>query len=81
MNRRNFLAASASAAAALAPTTSSQARTAERLKVLIPTTPPEQLSELREAAPGAELIECRNENDAVAGVGDAVATYGFISPH
>ena len=52
MNRRNFLAASASAAAALVPTTSSQARTAERLKVLIPPTPAEQLSELREAAPG-----------------------------
>ena len=80
MNRRNFLVASASAAATLVPTTSSQARTAERLKVLIPTIPSEQLSELREAAPGAELIECRNENDAVASVGDAVASFGFISP-
>ena len=80
MNRRNFLVASASAAATLVPTTSSQARTAERLKVLIPTIPSEQVSELREAAPGAELIECRNENDAVARVGDAVASFGFISP-
>ena len=43
MNRRNFLAASA--AATLVPTTRSEARTAERLKVLIPTTPPEQLLE------------------------------------
>lgn len=78
MNRRDFFAASA--AATLGPATLSQARPAERLKVLVPPTPPEQLSELRTAAPGVELVECRSEDEAEREVGDAVASYGFISP-
>jgi phosphoglycerate dehydrogenase-like enzyme len=56
-----------------------QARAAERLKILIPATPPGQLSDLREAAPSAELVECRSEDEAVERVGDAVACYGFLS--
>jgi phosphoglycerate dehydrogenase-like enzyme len=79
MNRRSFLAASA-AATSLASTTTAHARANERLKVLIPATSPEQLSELRTAAPDAELVECSSDDEAVGRVGDAVASYGFISP-
>jgi phosphoglycerate dehydrogenase-like enzyme len=79
MNRRNFIAAS-TALATLAPGTVSQARTTKRLKVIIPTTNPDQLSELQAAAPGAVLVQCRNENEALEHVIDADALYGFITP-
>lgn len=78
MNRRNFLAASA-AVASLAPTTSSRAQATKRLKVIIPVTSPEQLSELHAAAPGVELVQCSSENEAVERVVDADACYGFLS--
>src|SRR4051812_14675563 len=74
MNRRTFLTASA-AAAPLASAIAGQAQTDKRLKVLIPMTSPEQLSELREAAPGAELVPCRNEGEAIERVADAAASY------
>jgi hypothetical protein len=64
MNRRSFLAASA-AATSLASATNAHARADGRLKVLIPATLPEQLSELRTAAPEAELVECRSDNEMV----------------
>jgi phosphoglycerate dehydrogenase-like enzyme len=78
MNRRNFLAASA-AVASLAPTTSARAQDTKHLKVIIPVTSPEQLSELRAAAPGVELVQCSSENEAVERVVDADACYGFLS--
>ena len=79
MNRRNFITAS-TALATLAPTTVAQAKSTKRLKVIIPTTNPEQLSELQAAAPGVELVQCRNEGEAVERVADADASYGFITP-
>jgi phosphoglycerate dehydrogenase-like enzyme len=79
MNRRIFITAS-TALATLAPTTVTQARSTKRLKVLIPTTNPEQLSELQAAAPGIELVQCRNEDEAVERVIDADASCGFITP-
>jgi phosphoglycerate dehydrogenase-like enzyme len=79
MNRRNFITAS-TALATLAPTTVAQARSTKRLKVIIPTTNPEQLSELQAAAPAVELVQCRNEDEAVERVADADASYGFITP-
>jgi phosphoglycerate dehydrogenase-like enzyme len=79
MNRRTFITAS-TALATLAPTTVAQARSTKRLKVIIPTTNPEQLSELQAAAPGVELVQCRNEDEAVERVADADASYGFITP-
>jgi phosphoglycerate dehydrogenase-like enzyme len=78
MNRRTFISAS-TALAALAPTTVSQARTVKRLKVIIPPANPELLTELQAAAPEAELIQCRNEEEAIEQVVDADALYGFIS--
>jgi phosphoglycerate dehydrogenase-like enzyme len=77
MNRRHFLAASATAAT-LASATAAPAKAAKRLKVLIPTTSPENLSDLRAAAPEADLVQCRNEDEAVERVADADASYGFI---
>ena len=79
MNRRTFITAS-TALATLAPRTISQAQTTKRLKVIIPTTNPDQLSELQAAAPGAELVQCRNEDETLERVIDADALYGFITP-
>jgi phosphoglycerate dehydrogenase-like enzyme len=78
MNRRTFITAS-TALATFAPTTVAQARSTKRLKVIIPTTNPEQLSELQAAAPAVELVQCRNEDEAVERVADADASYGFIT--
>jgi phosphoglycerate dehydrogenase-like enzyme len=79
MNRRTFITASA-VAASLAPATVSQARATKRLKVIIPATDPEPLSELQAVAPGSELVQCRNEDEAVERVVDADACYGFLTP-
>ena len=79
MNRRDFLATS-TAAVALAATTAAPAQTSRKLKVLIPTTKPEDLAELKAAAPEAELVEYRDEAEALEQVRDAVASYGFITP-
>jgi phosphoglycerate dehydrogenase-like enzyme len=79
MNRRNFLAASA-AVATLVPATTSQARAAKHLKVIVPVMSPEQLSELQAAAPGVDLVQCSSEDDAVERVVEADACYGFLSP-
>jgi phosphoglycerate dehydrogenase-like enzyme len=79
MNRRTFITAS-TALATLAPRTISQAQTTKRLKVIIPTTNPDQLSELQAAVPGAELVQCHNEGETLERVIDADALYGFITP-
>src|SRR5262245_53499858 len=79
MNRRSFITASA-IAASCASTTSSLARTSKRLKVLMPVTNPDQLSELQAIAAGVDLVQCRNEDEAVERALDADACYGFITP-
>ncbi len=78
MNRRRFLAASA-ATSALAAATSASARPAKGLKVVIPPTKPDELAELKTVAPSVRLVECRNEEEAVAQIADADASYAFIS--
>jgi len=82
MNRRNFLAASATAATLTTVTAAATAttRSAKGLKVIIPATPPAELAELESAAPGVELVQCRSEDEASdhAAAG-AAACYGFIS--
>ncbi len=78
MKRRTFLTASATVAA-LASTTVAPARTTKRLKVILPTTSLEPLSDLQAAAPEVELVQCQNEDEAVERVVDADASYGFIS--
>jgi phosphoglycerate dehydrogenase-like enzyme len=78
MNRRLFLASSA-AAATLAAAGTASAQAPGRVKVLIPNTPPDQLSELKEVAPGAELVVCQNEQEALKKVEGAHASYGFIT--
>ena len=78
MNRRRFLAASA-ATSALAAVPSASARPAKDLKVVIPPTKPEELAELKTIAPSVRLVECQNEEEAVAQIADADASYAFIS--
>jgi phosphoglycerate dehydrogenase-like enzyme len=78
MNRRHFLAASA-ATTALAATSSASARTKKELKVIIPTTKPEELADLKNAAPSVQLVECKSEDEAIRQVVDAQASYGFLS--
>src|SRR5258708_7961115 len=78
MNRRHFLSVSA-VAATLSTVSGAPAGGGGRIKVLIPTTPPERLSELAEAAPEVELVQCRDEAEALANVAGAHAAYGFIS--
>lgn len=77
MNRRNFLAASA-VAAAVTTATAATARSTVGIKVIIPTTPPDELRELESAAPGVELVQCRSEDEAIAQVADAAGCYGFL---
>jgi phosphoglycerate dehydrogenase-like enzyme len=79
MNRRTFITA-ATALATVTPMTVSQARTTKRPKMIIPMTNPEQMSELQAAVAGAELVQCRNENETIERVADADALYGFITP-
>jgi phosphoglycerate dehydrogenase-like enzyme len=78
MNRRHFLSVSA-VAATLSTVSAAPAGGGGRIKVLIPTTPPERLSELAEAAPEVELVQCRDDAEALANVAGAHASYGFIS--
>jgi D-2-hydroxyacid dehydrogenase (NADP+) len=78
MNRRHFFAASA-AATALAASQTVSAMAPGRMKVLIPVTPPSGLAELTGAAPGIELVQCRDEKEALENVEGAHASHGFIS--
>jgi phosphoglycerate dehydrogenase-like enzyme len=78
VNRRTFVTTTA-AAAGLAPAAASRAQTPKPLKVIIPPTNPDEISDLRSAAPGVELIQCRNDDEAVERVGDAHVSYAFIS--
>ena len=79
MNRRVFLTAS-TAAGSLATMGASFAQPAKGLKVLIPPTSGEQLSDLHAAAPGTALVQCGNDGEAVERVADADASFGFITP-
>jgi phosphoglycerate dehydrogenase-like enzyme len=78
MNRRHFFTTSA-AATVLAASQTGFAMAPGRVKVLIPSTPPEQLAELAEAGRGIELVQCSNEKEALEKAEGAHASYGFIS--
>ena len=75
MDRRLFL--TGAAAASLAANEAAQAQA--RVKVLIPAMTPEQLAELKAAAPRANPVVCNNPAEALAQIADADATYGFVS--
>ncbi len=79
MNRRHFLAASA-ATTALGATATATARSSKPLKVIIPPSTPNELAELKAAAPGIELVQCQTEEDAIGHAADADAVYAWISP-
>jgi phosphoglycerate dehydrogenase-like enzyme len=79
MNRRHFLAASA-ATTALARAAGAASRSSKPLKVIIPPTSPKEIAELKAAAPAIELVECRNEQEAIAQASEADAVYGLITP-
>jgi phosphoglycerate dehydrogenase-like enzyme len=79
MNRRHFLAAS-TAVAALASASSAPARQSSRLKVIIPPMEPSALADLKAAAPGVDLVECRSEAEAIEQAPGAAACYSFLTP-
>jgi phosphoglycerate dehydrogenase-like enzyme len=84
MDRRTFLTTAAAAAISTAPLLSARASAASvartgKLKVLVPVMPPAQLEDLTKAASGIELIACRSQDEAIARVPDADASYGFIT--
>ena len=78
MNRRHFLAAS-TATTALAATRSYSEVPSKDLKVIIPPTKPDELADLKAVAPSVRLVECENEEQAIAQIVDADASYAFIS--
>ena len=78
MNRRHFLASGA-ATTALAATTRPSTLTARELKVILPVMKPEELADLKIAAPSVQLVECKNEAEAIRQVEGAHASYGFLS--
>jgi phosphoglycerate dehydrogenase-like enzyme len=78
MNRRHFLAASA-AATSLGASSAAAIRSSKSLKVIVPPVSPVELAELKAAAPSIELIQCQNEDEAVAQAGDADAVFAFIT--
>ena len=79
MNRRHFLAVS-TASTALAATASASARPSKELKVIIPAMKPDELADLKAVAPGVRLVECKDEQAAIAHAGDTDASYAFLSP-
>ena len=79
MNRRLFLAASASASAVVAARPS-MAQQSGRPKVIVPPTKPAELAELKAAAPALELVECQTEAEAIEQAPGAAACYAFITP-
>jgi phosphoglycerate dehydrogenase-like enzyme len=79
MNRRRFLAASV-ATTALAATSSASSGASKDLKVIVPAMTPDALAELKAVAPSVRLVECKSEQEALAQVVDAHASYGFLSP-
>jgi phosphoglycerate dehydrogenase-like enzyme len=79
MNRRHFLAASA-ATTALARTAAANPRSSKPLKVIIPPISPKDLAELKAAAPTVNLVQCQNQDEAIAQASDADAVYAFITP-
>jgi hypothetical protein len=78
MNRRHFLAAS-TAAATLASAAPASARQSGRLKVIVPAMEPAALADLKAAAPGVDLVECRSEAEAIEQAPGAAASYAFIT--
>jgi phosphoglycerate dehydrogenase-like enzyme len=80
MNRRDFLGAS-TAAAVLASTraTAAPARPSGRLKVIVPVLEPAALADLKDVAPGLDLLECRSQAEAIEQAPGAAASYGFIT--
>src|SRR5262249_1752577 len=81
MNRRRFLAASTAAATlASATTVSARQSPSGRLKVIVPPTDPAGLADLKAAAPGVDLVECRSQAEAIEqAAGGAAASYSFIT--
>jgi phosphoglycerate dehydrogenase-like enzyme len=85
MNRREFIAGTATVAATAAAELTENAAAAanapeERLRVLIPELRAEQIAELKTVAPGVELIVCNDETSALARAAEAHAVFGFITP-
>jgi phosphoglycerate dehydrogenase-like enzyme len=85
MNRREFLAGTATVAATAGTElghNGAAAATApdQRLCVLVPELRVEQIAELKAVAPGVELVVCKDATAALARAPEAHAVFGFITP-
>ncbi|MFO0958401.1 MAG: D-2-hydroxyacid dehydrogenase [Isosphaeraceae bacterium] len=79
MIRREFRSKTAAGLAAAAIANGSWASGRKGPTILIPSTPAEQLADLKSAAPEAEFVVCPNNAAALAAAPNADASYGFIS--
>jgi phosphoglycerate dehydrogenase-like enzyme len=79
MNRREFLAGTATLAGARAGAEVARAAPADRLRVLVPEFSTEQFSELKAVAPEVDLIVCKNGAEALTRAADADASFGYIT--
>ncbi len=84
MNRREFLAGTATVAAAAGTEFASDAAAAAaapdaRPCVLVPELRAEQIAELKAVAPGVELIVCKDASAALAHAAQAHVLFGFIT--
>src|SRR5258708_5907886 len=81
MNRRAFLTGTTALAASAAAVTNARAGAGKPApaRVLIAPAEAEQLAELKAAAPGVELVVCRDAGEALAHAPEADASYGYIT--
>lgn len=79
MDRRTFLGGATVATLGLTAG-AQEIAAAPKVKVLIPGFSPEQMAELHEAAPNADLVVIANDADLLANAADAEGSYGFTSP-
>src|SRR5690606_24339533 len=66
--------------ATASPSIAAPPRDSGRLRVLIPDSfRPEQLDQLRAAAPAVDLVVCRGADEAIDHIAEADATYGLAN--
>jgi phosphoglycerate dehydrogenase-like enzyme len=79
MNRREFLAGTATLAGATAGGEAARSAPAGRLRVLVPELSTEQLEALKAVASEVELIVCKNGEEALGHAAEADASFGYIT--
>src|SRR5579872_3493971 len=79
MDRRAFLGgATGTVALGLARGAGAAVEAGVKLKVLVPGMPPDEMAQLKAAAPNVELVVCGSGEEAIAKAADADGSYGFV---